>query len=462
MYGIQVEPGKPGAEVSKKKTIGQRKNLPIECAHGDQPLRCPNWVFEWTSLQPFHGGDVVTCFDVVGCRVRWSNVVGCGVTWGEVMWLVARCHVMWCDVVSCHLMWCDLLCSVTSRDALWCHVMCSHVMSVICCEVMRCHEFVMRCGWLQCHVVKGLCDVVSCKMSRWSVLQRTASTTQYYKVLQSTTPYSKILQSTTTQYYSGTTPVPQSTTPVLVCTTKYYYDTTKYYSGTTPVPQNPVPQNTTPVLQSTTQYYEVLLRTTKHYKVLRRLIVQHMKRPVQCAKQQESPSDFTKYCACHKMILMIDLCPRWNVQYNARSNRCDPPTSPNSVSATKNDAHDWSSSNMKGHLQCAEKQDSSSNVTKYCTCHTKWLSWMMSVTYETSYTISGATGVIHQHHQVLRLPNKMALQNLREICRKQLKRHLQWRTIREWSNHDPSMKLQNWTRPFAEVPFRASETHFVL
>ena len=42
---IQVEPGKPGAEVSKKKTISQRKNLPIECAQGDQPLRCPNRVF---------------------------------------------------------------------------------------------------------------------------------------------------------------------------------------------------------------------------------------------------------------------------------------------------------------------------------------------------------------------------------------------------------------------------------
>ena len=132
----------------KEKNISQRKNLPIECAQGDQPLR----------LQPFHGGDVVTCFDVVGCRVRWGNVVGCEVTWGEVMWLVARYHVMWCDVVSCHLMWCDFLCGVLSRDAMWCHVMCSHAMSVICCEVMRRngmrpHEFVMRCGWLRCHVV---------------------------------------------------------------------------------------------------------------------------------------------------------------------------------------------------------------------------------------------------------------------------------------------------------------------
>ena len=42
---LQVEPAKPGAEVSKKKTVSQRKNLPIECAQGDQPLRCPNRVF---------------------------------------------------------------------------------------------------------------------------------------------------------------------------------------------------------------------------------------------------------------------------------------------------------------------------------------------------------------------------------------------------------------------------------
>ena len=42
---LQVEPGKPGAEVSKKKTISQRKNLPIECAQGDRPARCPNHFF---------------------------------------------------------------------------------------------------------------------------------------------------------------------------------------------------------------------------------------------------------------------------------------------------------------------------------------------------------------------------------------------------------------------------------
>ena len=40
---MQVEPGKPGAEVSKKKNF-KSKNLPIECAQGDKPLRCQNRV----------------------------------------------------------------------------------------------------------------------------------------------------------------------------------------------------------------------------------------------------------------------------------------------------------------------------------------------------------------------------------------------------------------------------------
>ena len=171
-----------------------------------------------------------------------------------------------------------------------------------------------------------------------------------------------------------------------------------------------------------------------------------------------------------KITLMIDVRHIRNVIYNARSNRCHPPTWPNTAPATQNDSHEWCPSRMKRHLQSAEQQVSSSNVTKYCTCHAKWISWVMSVTDETSSTLRGATGVIHQPdqilplphkltlmsdvphiwnviynarsnsqpHQILRLPHKMALQNLREICRKQLKRHLQlqWRTIRAWSEHE--------------------------
>ena len=45
---IPVVPGQAGGgSFQKKKTISQsqRKNLPIECAQGDRPARCPNHFF---------------------------------------------------------------------------------------------------------------------------------------------------------------------------------------------------------------------------------------------------------------------------------------------------------------------------------------------------------------------------------------------------------------------------------
>ena len=148
--------------------------------------------------------------------------------------------------------------------------------------------------------------------------------------------------------------------------------------------------------------------------------------------------------------MMIDPRQIWNVIYNARSNKSHPPTSPNTAPATKNDSHDWSLSHMKCYLQCAEqtdyrptspntapatKRDSHdwslshmkrylqcaeqhwfpSNITKYCTCHEKWPSWLILVTYETLFTWRGATLVSVQHHQILRLPRnsefKMSAEN---------------------------------------------------
>ena len=134
----------------------------------------------------------------------------------------------------------------------------------------------------------------------------------------------------------------------------------------------------------------------------------HMKRHLQCAEQQVSRSNLTKYCACHAerlaylvlityetsftlraatgvtiqphQILRLSrrkthiLSPHriWNVIYSARSNRCHHPTSPNTAPATKNDSTALSSSHMKRHFQCAEQQVSLSNLTKYCACHEKW------------------------------------------------------------------------------------------
>ena len=692
-------------------------------------------LFEWTGLQPFHGGDVVTCFDLVGCRERWSHAVGCEVTWGEVMWLVARCHVMWCNLMCLHFMWCDFLCCVMSRNALRCHVMSSHVMSchLLWSDAVQWDEILWVCdamwlvamsrcvvrsgcvGWigrwsgdpyytdllrttqyykvlLQHYavlhsttpvqifttkyysstnsVLQSTTPVLLCTtkyysstilyykvlLQYYSVLQSTtpvllrttkyySSTTlyckvllQYYSVLQSTTPvllcttkynssttlyykvqlqYYSVLQSTTpvlvcttpvllctTKYYSSTTPyykvllqyyaVLQSTTPVLLCTTKYYSSTTLYYTDL--LQYNSVLQSTTPVLvcttkyySSTTLYYTVLLCTTKYYsstnsvlqsttpvllcttqiysstslyyKVLLQyysvlqsttpvllLVLQsahlqgaehqrHQRHQMMCLPRkvtlmidprhiwnvsynaqtatQNSKKNSPKiveasipmrgrfdhdptmirtwsdheiaklnpsvrrayfsplgnaFCIENynisrsgylprfqqmlhlprkmtlqdhqivrlprKVTLMSDVRHIWNVIYNARSNRTHPPTSPNTAPATQNDSHEWCPSHMKRHLQCAEQQVSPSNLTKCCACHEKWHAWLILVTYGTSFTMRGTTGITLQPHQILRLPRKIALQNLRKFVENSWSVNSNARPIRPWSDHE--------------------------
>jgi len=46
------------------------------------------------------------------------------------------------------------------------------------------------------------------------------------------------------------------------------------------------------------------------------------------------------------------------------------------------------------------------NLTKYRTCHAKWLACLILVTHETSFTMRGATGVTIQPHQILRLSRR--------------------------------------------------------
>ena len=110
-----------------------------------------------------------------------------------------------------------------------------------------------------------------------------------------------------------------------------------------------------------------------------------------------------------KMAIMINPLHTWNAIYNARSNKCHCPNSPNTAPATKNESHDWSLSHMKGYAQCAEQHVSLSKLTKYCACHEKWISWLILVTHETLFTMRGVTSVIVQTHQILRLPRKMNL-----------------------------------------------------
>ena len=104
---------------------------------------------------------------------------------------------------------------------------------------------------------------------------------------------------------------------------------------------------------------------------------------------------------------------------------------------------------MKRHLQCAEQQVSRSNLTKYCACHAERLAYLVLITYETSFTVRGATGVTIQPHRMLRLPRKIALRNFWQNLWKQMKRHFQCgddpRMIRPWSENDPRM-IRAWKR----------------
>ena len=262
-----------------------------------------------------------------------------------------------------------------------------------------------------------------------------------------------------------------------------------------------------------------------------------MKRHLECAERLESHSNLTKYCACHakgmswlirityetsfrmrgatgisfqphqilrlphKRNVMIDPHHIWNVIYNARSDRHQPPTSPNTAPATQKECHDWSASHMKRHLQCAERQASPCNLTKYCACHAKGMSWLIRITYETSFRMRGATGISFQPqqilrlprkrnvmidpdhiwnviynarsdrhnlqpHQILRLPRKIAVANLWDMYWKQLKLHFQCATdprpFRDRSENDPTQTTQNWTRRAAKATFRTGQEQILL
>ena len=231
----------------------------------------------------------------------------------------------------------------------------------------------------------------------------------------------------TTKYYSSTTPVLLSTTPVLqrttpllLCTTKYYASTSlyykvllRYYSVLQSI--TPVLQSTTPVLLCTTKYYAnttlYYVSTTTYYSGTT------LKGHLQCAAQQESPSNFTKYRACHTKWMSSMICVTYESSFPMRvASKNQPGTSPNTAPATQNECHQWSASHMKRHFQCVEQVKSPSNLTKYCTCHSKWMSSMICVTYETSFPMRGASKVTLQPHQILRLPRKMnVINDLRHI-----------------------------------------------
>ena len=345
---------------------------------------------------------------------------------------------MSCDVPSC-----DEMSSVVKwRDAM------GRGLPSLWCDVAGCDVTLRGSKWL--------CDVGNWKMI-WSVLQRNTSTAQYYKVLLRTTQFYKVLLRTT-QFYK-----------VLLRTSQHYklrQCTTLHYT---------LHSTTTHYKVLLTPYYKVWLRTTKYYKDT----TPYDKASI-CLidATHETPSTLREATGVtfelhqilrlpRKMILMIDPRDISNVIYIAQSSTSHPPTSPNIVPATKNDSHDWSSSPMKSHSHCAEHQDSPSNITKYCACHEKWLSWLILLTFETSINNARSTkkhpltspNIVpatkkDSHVSFTMRGARLTLQ--RDIPKyewKKMKRHLLWPTMREWSEHDPNMNWPSRTPPLRRAYF---------
>ena len=167
LYWLPVVPGQAGGgSFQKEKNYIAQKNLPIECAQGDRPARCPNHFFAVNEPS----------------AVPWW---WCFVLWNEVFWCLYVC----CGVRSCdgHVIWCDVMACVVS------------------CHVMQCDVMVMRCTT----------PVLLCTTKYYS------NPTPYYKYYSVLLQYYPVLQSTT--------PILLCTTPVLPCTTKYYSSINLYY-----------------------------------------------------------------------------------------------------------------------------------------------------------------------------------------------------------------------------------------
>ena len=195
----------------------------------------------------------------------------------------------------------------------------------------------------------------------------------------------------------------------------------------------------------------------------------HMKRHFQCAEQQVSPSNLTKYCACHEKWLDCFIVLTYETSFPMRG-ATGVTIQPHQIlrlprKMTLQDFKENLQKQMKRHFQCGAdpsmirpwsdhdptmKTQTATrlasevtfrahhehfllknttfraqsyiqtftkycachvkchlNFTKYCACHAERLTYLVLIAYETSFTVRGATGVTIQPHQILRLPRKM-------------------------------------------------------
>ena len=131
-----------------------------------------------------------------------------------------------------------------------------------------------------------------------------------------------------------------------------------------------------------------------------------MKPHLQCAEQQVSLSNLTKYCACHAERLAV-LSPHhiWNLIYNAQSNRCHDPTSPNTAPCHAERLTFLIIITYETSVTMRGATGVTVHLTKYCACHQKDSQYLVLITYETSFTMR-SNRCHDQPHQILRLSRR--------------------------------------------------------
>ena len=154
-----------------------------------------------------------------------------------------------------------------------------------------------------------------------------------------------------------------------------------------------------------------------------------MKLHFQCAEQAMSTSNLSKYCACHEIFkFKIAAETLWIASANRKTIRRHSDDIPSMKSSSRTrrfgdltrpilETHFvWKNTTFRAPAisqnvtkWCACHEKSHSNFTKYCACHAKCISWLIRVTYETSFRMRGASKVNLQPQQILRLPRKMNL-----------------------------------------------------
>ena len=144
----------------------------------------------------------------------------------------------------------------------------------------------------------------------------------------------------------------------------------------------------------------------------------HMKRHLQGPEQAQSASNLTKYCACHEIYIssrfqrkLRELLPPIERRFDDNPTIIRP-WSEHEIVISHPPPRRPSSSHL-GDAFCMGKYNISrsgylskfhqvlrlprkkwhSNFTKYCACHAKWISWLIRVTYETSFPMRGASKV---------------------------------------------------------------------